>query len=105
MNEMDHPSKVSINANTGISIGIVVVLLTGFVWVIRGQNDTKNELSMQAFTTKTELSGKIDKLETRMNNMESSKNSWNSTDMFKWAVHLQQANPQIKVPEPDVNTK
>jgi hypothetical protein len=97
--------KWNINANTGISISIVVVLLGGFAWVIRGQNETKNELSMQALATKTELQSDIKDLKRRMDNYDSSKNGWNATAMFKWAVHLQQANPQIKVPEPEVDTK
>ena len=101
-----------INQNTYISVGLLIVLLGGFAWVIKGQSDNrsdnilmKSELIMQAAASKNELSSKIDKLETRMLNVESAKNTWTSTDMFKWAVHLQQSNPQIKVPEPEVSTK
>jgi hypothetical protein len=102
----------NINTSTGISIGIVVIVLGGFAWVIKGQNDTKdatrdmkNELMIQAMATKNEMMGRMDKMESRMAAYEATKNSWTSTDMFRWAVHLQQANPQIKVPEPEVNTK
>ena len=101
-----------VNANTYVSIGVLVVLLSGFGIVVKGINDTKTEtttmksaLEVTAITNKNELVTKIDKLESRINNLESAKNSWTATDMFKWAVHLQQSNPQIKVPEPEVNTK
>lgn len=101
-----------INAQTGVSIGIVVIMFGALAWIIGGQSgnakaisDMKNEMAIQAMTTKNELVGKIDKLETRMTAFEQSKNSWTATDMFKWAVHLQQSNPQIKVPEPETTDK
>ncbi len=84
-------AKTSINANTGVSIGLVVIVVAGFLAVMKGQTDTKNELSNQ-----------LDKLNMRVSSLESAKNSWSAVDMFKWAVHLQQSNPQIKVPEPEV---
>lgn len=97
--------KVTLNTNTGLSIGIVVTLFGGFAFVLKGQNDTRNDLSMQAVQSNNALVNKIDKLEARMTNLESTRNSWTSTDMFRWAVHLQQANPQIKVPEPETESK
>lgn len=99
----DH--RVTLNTNTGLSIGIVITLFGGFAWVIKAQNETKNDLSMQAIQSNNLLTNKIDKLESRMTTLESTRNSWTSTDMFRWAVHLQQANPQIKVPEPETETK
>jgi hypothetical protein len=104
--------RFQINTNTGVSIGIIIICLAGFGAMVKGMSDSskeatamKTELSQQATATKNDLSNKIDKLETRILNLESAKNTWTSTDMFKWAVHLQQANPQIKVPEPEVSTK
>lgn len=97
--------KVTLNTNTGLSIGIVVVLFGGFAFVLKGQNDTRNELSMQAVQSNNALINKIEKLEGRMTTLESTRNGWTSVDMFRWAVHLQQANPQIKVPEPETETK
>jgi hypothetical protein len=51
---------------------------------------------------KGEITARLDKVETRVSTVESSRNSWTSTDMFKWAVHLQQNNPSLKVPEPEI---
>ena len=44
----------------------------------------------------------IAKLDGRLSTMENIKvvDRWSSTDMFKWAIHLQQQNQQMKVPEP-----
>lgn len=106
----------NINVNTGVSIGIVIVLVGGFAVLIKGQNDNrqatadmKSELSMQALATKAELSADIKDLKNRMTNLESSKNNWSAVDMFKWSVHLQQLNSDpkrletqgLKVPEPE----
>lgn len=101
-----------IGTQTYVSVGLIILILSGFGLVLKGINDnkvetvtTKNELSTTALNTKNELSNQIGALNARITNMETSRNSWTSTDMFKWAVHLQQANPQIKVPEPEVNNK
>ena len=90
-----------LSVNTYVSVGLLVILLGGFGWVIKGQNDNATNVTI----AKMELSNQVEKLSVRMTSMEASKNSWTSTQMFQWAVHLQQANPQIKVPEPEVNTK
>ena len=107
-----HLKVQHLNTNTYVSMGMIVLLLGGFAFVMRSVNegktdirDMKSEILLQALTTKNELSADIKDLKNRMTAMESTKNSWTSTDMFKWAVHLQQSNPQIKVPEPEVNTK
>jgi hypothetical protein len=80
-----------ININTGVSIGIAVLMGAGFWKVI----DTVT-------IAKGEITARLDKVETRVSTVESSRNSWTSTDMFKWAVHLQQNNPSLKVPEPEI---
>lgn len=99
---------MNINANTGVSIGIVTAVLGALAWIIGGQagnakaiSDMKNELSMQAIQSNNSLTSKIDKVETRLTALETLRNSWTHADMFRWAVHLQQSNPQIKVPEPE----
>lgn len=104
--------EMNINSNTGLSIGIVTAILGALAWIIGGQagnaraiSDMKNELSVQAIQSNNVLTGKIDKLETRMTALESGRNSWTHADMFRWAVHLQQANTQIKVPEPEASGK
>lgn len=111
---------MTLNTNTGISIGIMIVVISAATWIIAGQYQTQtslasmeNKLSMQAVNTNNELNKKIDKLDARMTNLESNKTTWSSTDMFRWAVHLQQLNKDPKklqtegliVPEPDVATK
>ncbi len=111
------PFRMHLNTNTYVSFGLMVVLIGGFGWVIKGQSDskaetlaTRNELLLQAQTTKSELSGQIGALQNRLGNLESAKNSWTAVDMFKWAVHLQQSNSDgkklqtegLKVPEPEV---
>ena len=60
---------------------------------------------------KMELNSKIDKTDAKVSAMETNKNSLTTTDFFKWAVHLQQANSDgkklqnegLKVPEPEVS--
>lgn len=107
-----HHQRFQINTSTGVSVGIIVLLLAGFGTLFKVANDTKSEavaakteLAMTALTTKNELTNAMNALSNRMTSLEASRTSWTSTDMFKWAVHLQQANPQIKVPEPEVPSK
>ena len=107
-----HQQRFQITTSTGVSVGIIVLLLAGFGTLFKVANDTKSEaiaakseLSMTALQTKNELTNSMNALSARMTSLESSRTSWTSTDMFKWAVHLQQANPQIKVPEPEVTSK
>ncbi len=90
-----------LNVNTYVSVGLLLILLTGFGWLIKGQSDGKQEIVI----SKLELTAQIKDLGSRVNNLETTKNSWTSTDMFQWAVHLQQSNPNLKVPEPQINTK
>ena len=87
-----------LNVNTYVSVGLLVILLGGFGWIIKGQNDTQNQIQV----AKNESVMMFEKFDMRLKSMESAKNSWSAVDMFKWAVHLQQQNPQIKVPEPEV---
>jgi hypothetical protein len=72
---------------------IVIVLCT--LWIKTGQSDSS--LAIQ------NMSNKLESMDTRLKSLEQAKNSWSAVDMFKWAVHLQQSNPTIKVPEPDVS--
>jgi len=93
------PTKVQhLNANTYVSVGLLVVLLGGFGWIIKGQSDTQSQIQ----TAKNETGLMFEKFDMRLKSIENNKNSWSAVDMFKWAVHLQQSNPQIKVPEPEV---
>ena len=100
MNEPEQP-KFVINTNTYVSIGLIAMVAGGIWAILSGQASTKAEI----VDARKEFTYRFEKMEGRMTNLESTKNVWTATDMFKWAVHLQQANPQIKVPEPEVNTK
>ena len=95
------PPKLMINTNTYVSIGLIMALCGGIWAILSAISSTKADIE----SARRDLNFRFEKLEGRITNIESSKNVWTSTDMFKWAVHLQQANPQIKVPEPEVNTK
>lgn len=92
---------IMINTNTYVSVGLLL-FLAGALWAILSSiSGTKTEITNLGLN----MNSRFDKIETRVSSLESARNTWTSTDMFKWAVHLQQANPQIKVPEPEVNTK
>lgn len=94
-------SRTVVNTNTYVSVGLAA-LIGGGIWsILTAISGTKTEIK----DARSEMLGRFDKIELRVSNLESTKNIWTATDMFKWAVHLQQANPQIKVPEPEVNTK
>ncbi|SRR5581483_2624523 len=87
-----------INVNTGVSVGIAVILIIGIVGV-------KDAISNVDTSLKESL-GKLD-MRVQMLELKTAKSApeetWNESDMYKWAVHLQQANKDIKgfrVPEP-----
>lgn len=69
-----------LNANSYISISLMVTIIGCTLWI----NNSFN------------------KIDNRLVNIESKsiENIWTGVDMFKWAVKLQRDNPQIKVPEP-----
>ena len=100
MNGNGHAPKL-INVNTGVSLGLIVICLAGIWAILSAISSTKTEVG----AARTELNGRFDQMEQRVKQLENNKNSWTGVDMFKWAVHLQQQNPQIKVPEPEVSTK
>ncbi len=91
----DPLEKVHITQSTYVSVGVVIVIVLCTLWIKTGQSDSS--LALQ------NMSNKLEGMDTRLKSLEQAKNSWSAVDMFKWAVHLQQSNPQIKVPEPDVS--
>ena len=99
MNES--PTRVTLNMQTYVSIGLIMLICGGIWSILSAITGTKIDIS----DTRRELITRFDKIELRVSSLENTKNVWTATDMFKWAVHLQQANPQMKVPEPEVNTK
>ena len=101
-----HPqTRFQINTNTGVSVGIIVLLFAGFFTIMRvldsmSKDITSGQTSLAA--VKAELISRIDKNEARIIAMEANKNAVSGVEFYKWAIHLQQSNPQIKVPEPEV---
>jgi hypothetical protein len=85
-----------INTNTYMSIGLFFALAGGFWAVINTIYTTKAEI-----TSKQErFEMKIEALDARMGKFEKLKETWSFQDQFKWSVHLQRDNPNIKIPEP-----
>lgn len=95
------PPQMMIGRDTYVSIGIIALIVGGIVAILSSIASMKSEIK----DARTEMSREFEKMSMRVSNLESTKNAWTATDMFKWAVHLQQANPTVKVPEPEVNTK
>ena len=109
-----HPhTRFQINTNTGVSVGIIVLLFAGFFTIMRvldsmSKDITSGQTSLAA--VRSELLAKIDKNEAKITALESSKSSVTTTEFFRWAVHLQQSNSDpkklqiegLKVPEPEV---
>jgi len=107
--------KFTITTQTGISIGAIVVFIAGVVWIMNGISSIKTDIVLldtkitstqtQNATTKAELLAKIETIQGKVTTMETSKAGVTAIQFFQWAVHLQQSNPSLKVPEPEVNNK
>jgi hypothetical protein len=104
-------SRISLTPSTGVSIGLMVVIIGGVLWIMSALGAIKTEIGVaqtQNASNKLELISKIDKVEAKVVALETNKNTWSLTDMYKWAVHLQQSNSDpkklqtegLKVPEP-----
>jgi type II secretory pathway pseudopilin PulG len=105
-----HSSRVNINASTGISIGIVIILASGIIAGVFAFSHSQNEIEK----TNTAFSNQNEKNDLRFKALETDKNHWWSyLEMYKWAVKLQQTNKDAKklqadglsVPEPESITK
>ncbi len=107
--------RLNITTQTGVSIGAIVIFIAGVVWIMNGIGSLKSDIIIlkteitstqtQNATTKAELLAKIEAVQVKQSAMETSKNGVTAIQFFQWAVHLQQSNPQLKVPEPEVNSK
>src|SRR5579885_2182651 len=87
--------KSGINVNTGVSVGIAVVLIVGIV----GVKDAINNVDMSLKEALNKLDMRVQMLELKTAKA-AAEETWNESDMYKWAVHLQQANKDLRVPEP-----
>ena len=92
-----------VNANTYISLGLLLSIIVA-TWIVAGAiNGTKNEVT----EAKVEIINRVSRTEERIGSLEKNRETWTDADMFRWAVHLQQANPPpstLKVPEPEMHT-
>jgi hypothetical protein len=101
-------SKLNITPSTGVSIGVMVIVVAALFTVMNGINSLRSgieQVSSKQETNKMEFMSEIDKIKTDVSMIKANKSSVTGTQFFKWAVHLQQANPQIKVPEPEVDAR
>ena len=99
------PSKIMINTNTYVSLGLIMLIAGGIWAILTSISGTKSEVGavhQEIVGAKIELNAHFDKMEDRVTKLEGNKSTVTSTEFYKWAIHLQQANPQIKVPEPEI---
>lgn len=101
-----HPqTRFQINTNTGVSVGIIVLGFAAFFTIMNVLSSLKAEIVLARTETanlKMELNAKIEKTDSNVSAIQGNKTSVTGVEFFRWAVHLQQSNPQIKVPEPEV---
>ncbi len=113
MNEQsDGTHRVTITTQTGVSIGAIVIFIGLVVWVMNGIASINTKLIIinteitstqtQNATSKAELIAKIEAVNSDVAALKSSKSGVTAIQFFQWAVHLQQSNPQMKVPEPEI---
>lgn len=117
-------SEIKLNLNSYLSISVIGIIVTVTLWINSQFNDVRSKFSVldaKSDTAKSEMnaaferaksnvdmkfqevSGKVEKLDTRVGTLENaskSSSNWTAVDMFKWAVRLQRDNPTVKVPEP-----
>jgi len=105
----------AVTVNTKVSIGLIVSLIGGLAlgtWAIVGAvNGAKSDITTQIVAVNSRLDRHdivFENFKTSQNDLKDQvrlvqqhKETWSYQDMFKWAVHLQRDNPQVKVPEPE----
>ncbi len=119
---MDEPNDqgYTINTSTGISIGIflsLIIIIVGGVLAFSGikssMGENKSELLTQMGAMRSEFNDRANKMENKITNLETNKNSLTASEFLLWAIHLQQSNSDpkklqtegLKVPEPQISTK
>ena len=104
--QLKHPQ---INANTAVSIGLLVVLLTGIITILNAIYSSKYEFTRRmddSERNQKEMRAQQDAIVIRLNKAETLHESWSFQDMFKYLVRLQRENdgqngrPRIVVPDP-----
>jgi hypothetical protein len=90
------PRMTGINTNTYVSITMLFALVGGFGAVLTTLYGAKAEI-----TTKQErFEMKLEILSARVEKFEAMRETWAFQDQYRWYVHLQRDNPNLKVPEP-----
>jgi hypothetical protein len=89
-----------INSNTYISIGLLASIILA-TWFMSGAIGAARS---DVTAAKVEIINRVTKTEERIGQLEKSHETWNDSDMFRWAVHLQKENPNLKIPEPEQHT-
>lgn len=106
---LSHKARTVVSTNTYMSVGLAA-LIGGGIWsILTAISGTKTEIK----DARLEILQRVDKVESRVSNLESTRNIWTTTAMYKWAIHLQQANSDpkklqtdgLKVPEPEIIEK
>jgi hypothetical protein len=90
----------AVSKSTYISIGLAITIVAA-TWIICAAIYSTNSHIDLAVTTMT---NKIDAIDVRVTALTNQKETWTESDMYKWSIHLQQANqklnPPLNVPEP-----
>jgi hypothetical protein len=99
--------KNGFTSSTFVSVGVLIAIVGG-TWILANKiSSVKTDILASNITMKTEFATKATNIEARVTALENrpTKETWSDGDMYRWAVHLQKANPTtIKVPEPTMKT-
>jgi hypothetical protein len=91
--------RISLTPSTGVSIGLMVLIIAGVLWIGNTLGAIKTEIGSaqaQNAANKQELLAKIEKVETKVIALETNKEGVTKFDFLRWAVHLQQLNNDVK---------
>lgn len=86
-----------INTNSFISLGLLIAVIAGIFTVVNAVYSARYEITRKQDKFEMVMEG----FTKRLDKSDTSRETWGFHNMFKWAVHLQRDNPQLKVPEPD----
>jgi hypothetical protein len=76
-------------------------VMSGIAAIKEKQSNTDNKIE----ALRSEATTRYEKLEGKVSALENNKAGVSGVEFYQWAIHLQQANPNMKVPEPQINTK
>ena len=88
----------NIDKGTAISIGVVVLLIGGVIWLVNAMNAQSTairEVDQNVNIMRIEIGNRMERLEEKAN-----VDRWNGTNQKDWAYDLQVQNSELKVPDP-----